>query len=93
MSKYHLNFSPEFIDNIENFKKSGNKSVLRKINSLLKELKEHPRTGTGKPEQLKYSAIPNCWSRRVTKEHRLVYSIEDDIVVVYILSAFGHYDD
>lgn len=53
------------------------------------ELTEHPFKGTGKPELLKHSLI-GCWSRRVNKEHRLIYEVIDDKVL--ILSAKGHYE-
>ena len=48
---------------IEKFKKSGDKKSLVKIDKLLNELREHPTTGTGKPEKLKYYDIPT-WSRK-----------------------------
>ncbi len=60
---------------IEKFKKSGDKKALIKIDKLLDELREHPKTGTGKPEQLKYYEIPT-WSRRITDTHRLIYRIK-----------------
>ena len=91
MLEYRLDYTPEANEDIKNIKKSGDKSSINKINKLLKELKKHPKTGTGHPEQLKYR--PNCWSRRITKKHRLVYQIKDDVVVVLVLSAFGHYED
>jgi toxin YoeB len=69
--------------------KSGNKSILNKIAELLDELTEHPFTGTGKPELLKHS-LSGCWSRRINREHRLIYEVEDTIVL--ILSAKGHYE-
>ena len=49
-----------------------------------------PRSGTGKPEQLKYRKI-ETWSREINKQHRFVYEIEDNEVIV--LSVWGHYDD
>jgi toxin YoeB len=55
---------------------------------LLEELTEHPFDGTGKPELLKYE-LAGLWSRRINQEHRLVYQVFDDVVV--ILSAKGHY--
>ncbi len=64
--------------------------AVRKLAQLLDELKEHPRTGTGQVEPLKgYDGT--VYSRRITKEHRLVYKIYDDVVEVLILSTFGHY--
>ncbi len=77
---------------IEKFKKSGDKKVLIKIDKLLDELRAHPKTGTGKPEQLKYYEVPT-WSRRLTGNHRLVYRIQEDKVVVLVLSFWGHYGD
>ena len=64
--------------------------AIRKLSALLDELREHPRTGTGQVEVLKgYDGT--VYSRRITKEHRLVYRIDDDVVEVLVLSAFGHY--
>ena len=64
----------------------------RKALKLIGELYEHPRTGTGKPEQLK-GGMAKQWSRRITREHRWVYSIDDKDVHVDVLSSKGHYDD
>lgn len=56
------------------------------------ELREHPLTGTGKPEQLKHYEI-TTWSRRINQKHRLVYRIEHDKIIILVLSAWGHYQD
>ena len=66
-------------------------NAIKKLKNLLKELQEHPRTGTGQVEQLKHYDT-ETWSRRITKEHRLVYRIYDDVVEVLVLSTFGHYE-
>ena len=64
--------------------------ALPKLANLLDELREHPRTGTGQVEPLKgYDGT--VYSRRIRKEHRLVYKIYDEIVELLVLSAFGHY--
>lgn len=64
--------------------------ALSKLAKLLDELKEHPRTGTGQVEPLKgYDGT--VYSRRITKEHRLIYKVYDEVVEVLVLSAFGHY--
>ena len=60
--------------------------------SMIVELREHPRTGTGHPEQLSGDRSGQ-WSRRITKKHRLIYEIHDMEVVVLVVSAYGHYDD
>ena len=85
---YLLRFSPQATEDIKLHKKSGNKLILKKISSLLKELTESPFEGTGNPEPLKYD-LQGKWSRRITKEHRLVYEVFEDYVAV--LSAYGHY--
>ena len=59
---------------------------------LIAELYESPRVGTGHPEPLK-GRIPEQWSRRISKKHRLVYEIHDKEVIVLVLAAYGHYDD
>jgi toxin YoeB len=50
------------------------KKLLGAINDLIEEIRRTPFTGTGKPEPLKGQWI-NWWSRRITREHRLVYSV------------------
>lgn len=67
-------------------------TAYKKALKLIKELYEHPRTGTGKPEPLSGNRSGQ-WSRRISKKHRLVYEIHDMEVVVLVLTAYGHYDD
>ena len=64
--------------------------LIKKLAKLLDELREHPRTGTGQVEQLKFFT-QEAWSRRLNKEHRLVYEIHDNEVLVLVVSAYGHY--
>jgi len=85
---FHLDFSKQANKDIESHKKSGDKATLKKLLVLLNELSEHPFTGTGKPEQLKYD-LTGYWSRRINKEHRLVYKVVADEIQIY--SAKGHY--
>lgn len=63
-----------------------------KLGKLLEELMDHPQMGTGKPEQQKGDRAGQ-WSRRITKKHRLIYTINDTEVLVLVLSSYGHYDD
>lgn len=86
---YHLDFTDTAKQDIADHQKSGNKAVLNKLLSLLEELSEHPFSGTGKPEPLKHS-LSGTWSRRINKEHRLVYEVYENIV--FILSVKGHYN-
>ena len=85
---YHLDFSRQAKSDIDFHKKSGNKAVLNKLLVLLNELTEHPFTGIGKPEPLKYN-LTGYWSRRINHEHRLIYEVIEDIVLIH--SALGHY--
>ena len=85
---YHLDFSQQAERDIETHKKSGNKPVLKKILVLLNEVSERPFTGTGKPEHLKHS-FAGCWSRRINQEHRLVYEVLDNKILIH--SVKGHY--
>ena len=65
------------------------KKMLRKINELIKAIKSDPFNGIGKPEPLKYD-LANFWSRRIDREHRLVYQIQDKNLLIY--SCKYHYD-
>jgi len=65
-------------------------AAYRKLQTLVKELVEHPRTGTGQVEQLRHYTT-ETWSRRINRQHRLVYQIHDDVVEVIVVSAYGHY--
>jgi toxin YoeB len=64
------------------------KKILTKINGLIKEIQRHPFEGTGKPEPLK-NVLSGYWSRRITREHRLVYRVEGDNV--YFAQMKHHY--
>lgn len=72
--------------------KRNEPASFKKLTKLLNELAEHPRTGTGHPEQLKGDRC-NQWSRRITEKHRLVYEILDTEVIVLVLTAYGHYEE
>lgn len=56
-----------------------NRVVLAKIFTLLGEICEHPFFGTGKPEPIKHN-LTGKWSRRINREHRLIYKVENDTV-------------
>jgi toxin YoeB len=76
---YPLDFTEKALEDIESHRKSGNKPLLNKLLILLEELTEHPYTGTGKPEPLKFN-LAGLWSRRINRKHRLVYEVEEKIV-------------
>ena len=79
---------PEADKDLGFWMKSGNKTVLKKITQLIENIKEQPFEGLGKPEPLKHT-LSGTWSRRINKEHRLVYEIADNQIVIHSLR--GHY--
>lgn len=88
---YRIVFSSDAQNDLKMLSKHSPEAI-PKLSKLLEEISEHPRTGTGKVEQLKgYSGT--VYSRRITQRHRVVYRIYDEVVEVLILSAYGHYDD
>jgi len=61
----------------------------KKIQSLLKNIRSTPFSGIGKPEPLQFN-LQGFWSRRISKEHRLVYKIKDNTITV--ISCKFHYE-
>ncbi len=70
------------------FWQETDKATVRKINALIMECLRHPFEGTGKPEPLK-GDLAGYWSRRIDREHRLVYRVAGDDLE--ILSCRYHY--
>lgn len=58
------------------------KKFAKKINELIKDIKRTPFEGIGKPESLKYD-LAGKWSRRINDEHRLIYQVEGNNVIIY----------
>lgn len=63
---------------------------MNKISRLLADIVEHPTTGIGKPEALKFD-LSGKYSRRISNEHRIVYEINEADNVVIVHSLMGHY--
>lgn len=76
-------------NDLEEWKHSGNMTILKKIRSLISDIEKTPFEGLGKPEALKYN-LSGKWSRRITEKDRLVYEISGNDLKVYSLK--GHYD-
>ncbi|MBS7349835.1 MAG: Txe/YoeB family addiction module toxin [Comamonas sp.] len=57
------------------------KRMLDRINKLIRETQREPFSGVGKPEALKH-ALSGFWSRRITSEHRMVYRVEGDALLI-----------
>ena len=85
-----LKFAPQAEEDREFWKKSGNQVIMKRITALLTDIKEHPYTGIGKPEKLKYE-LTGKWSRRINDEHRIVYSVNESENIIDILALCYHY--
>lgn len=59
----------------------NDRAMLRKLNRLIMECQRHPFEGTGKPEPLKGN-LSGHWSRRIDREHRLVYRVEGEALII-----------
>ena len=70
------------------WRKSGNKQIQKRITELITSIVETPFEGIGKPELLKYE-LSGKWSRRITQEHRIVYAVEENRII--IISLLYHY--
>ena len=57
------------------------KEKVKQIGKLIKAIKRDPFKGIGKPEPLKHD-LAGYWSRRINQEHRLVYEIQDDAIII-----------
>ena len=88
---YKIDFTEKAKEDLAKLKKNEPHSF-RKASKLLAEIVEHPETGTGQPEQMKHN-LSGCWSRRITSKHRIIYRILEEVVIVVILSSYGHYED
>ncbi len=67
----------------------NDKAMLRRINALIRDIQREPFTGIGKPEPLKFN-FAGYWSRRIDDEHRVVYKVSDEEIILAQLR--GHYD-
>lgn len=81
---------PKAEEDLNYWKQVGDKRIMKRISSLLADIIEHPFSGIGKPEPLK-GEQHGLWSRRISDEHRLVYSISSGKIYVYVLSLRYHY--
>jgi toxin YoeB len=85
--KYKITINEKALKEIAYFKKRD-QVIFNKILDLLDEVSRHPFDGFGKPEALKFE-LSGCWSRRITREHRLVYKVIEK--EVFVISCRYHY--
>ena len=81
-------FHPEFREDRYHWVKSDRNTAIR-ILDLVEAVLRDPFRGVGKPERLRHT-LAGCWSRRITQEHRLVYSVSED--KIDFLQTRYHYE-
>lgn len=75
-------------EDIAFWKTSGNKKIMNKISELIYAIEQNHFDGIGKPEALKHNLL-GCWSRRINHEHRVIYQVTGNIILIHSLK--GHY--
>ncbi|MGN6398531.1 MAG: Txe/YoeB family addiction module toxin [Mucilaginibacter sp.] len=90
MGKFKLEITELAERHLKRHYKSGDKASIKKIEKIIAELPETPYTGTGNPEALKYE-LSGFWSRKINQKDRLIYKVHEDVVIVLVVSAMGHY--
>lgn len=83
----NISFTPTAFSQFNDWR-NINKKMQDRIIKLLGEIQRNPFEGTGKPEPLKFN-LKGCWSRRIDDEHRLVYQVTNDEII--IISCKFHY--
>ncbi len=83
-----IEYSPTAKNDLEFWKKAGNKNIQKKITELLHSIIDTPFDGIGKPEPLKHN-YSGWWSRRINREHRIIYEVLENKIIIY--SFRGHY--
>ena len=76
----NVTFTPTALDDLRYWLKTDQRQADR-ILALLEKIRRTPFDGTGKPEPLRFQ-LAGCWSRRIDREHRLVYQVEESEIVV-----------
>lgn len=92
MGKYIIQLSKDAKCDLQVIKRSGRRADIEKITTFFGELENDPRSGTGMPERLKHYE-GEVWSRRINKKDRLIYEILESEILVFVISALGHYAD
>ncbi len=83
-----ITFSKNSWEDYESWQKED-KKILKRINQMIKDIQRTPFKGIGNPEPLKYD-LAGFWSRRIDREHRLVYQVFDQEILIY--NCKYHYD-
>jgi toxin YoeB len=92
MGKFRVQIEDTARYQLKKIYKSGDKATIKKIEKILLELEDHPKTGTGQPEALKHQ-LTGYWSRQINKKDRMIYEISEQLVLVSIVELLSHYGD
>ena len=76
----NVTLTPTALDDLRYWLKTDKRQAERVL-ALLEEIRRTPFEGTGKPEPLRFQ-LAGCWSRRIDREHRLIYQVEESEIVV-----------
>ena len=91
MGKYFIDLKDDAKIHFRKIYKSGDQATIKRLEKIMLELSNHPTSGTGNPEPLKYN-LSGFWSRRINKKDRIIYEIiEEPDKKVVVISALGHY--
>jgi len=90
--KYSVEYELVALKQLKKLEKSGRKVDINRVSRFIEEIKIHPKTGTGHPEQMKYHT-GETWSRKVNKKDRFVYRIFEQEKTILVIQALGHYQD
>jgi toxin YoeB len=85
--KYKITIEDQALKHISYFQKRD-KEIIKKIQHLFSEMLKNPFEGIGKPESLRFE-LSGCWSRRITREHRVAYKVVGR--EIRVLSCRFHY--
>lgn len=87
---YKIRFTETADEDVLYWKQSGQKIAMAKIQRLLVDIQQHPLTGLGKPEALRFD-LSGKYSRRIDSKNRLVYDIDELSMIITVHSLRGHY--
>ncbi|MCB9361645.1 MAG: Txe/YoeB family addiction module toxin [Flavobacteriales bacterium] len=84
-----IEFTKTALKDLKYWKNTKNTTIQKRISVLLEDIVKHPFSGIGKPEALKYQ-LKGFWSRRITKEHRIIYKVVNNKIIIVTALRF-HY--
>jgi toxin YoeB len=88
---YRLDFVPAVSKTIAKYKKS-NPNLFKKLDKILQDIQQHPKTGIGHPEPL-VGGDGITYSRHISAHRRIIYDIYEESIRVLVLDLDSHYGD